>query len=68
MLEQRHLIIWNKFKNQYKFLISINFYKFRYRSAIYRVSTKSKVHQTNTPMQVLIALTKCIKILKFQKL
>jgi hypothetical protein len=40
-------------------------YIFGHRSAIYRQSTKTIGHQTNTPVQVVIAFTVSIKILKF---
>ena len=38
---------------------------FRHRSAIFRESIKTKECKSNTPIQVLIALTIVIKILTF---
>jgi hypothetical protein len=43
----------------------INPYMFRHQGAIFRGSTKTKKHKSNMPIQVLIALTVIIKILKF---
>jgi hypothetical protein len=38
---------------------------FRHRTAIFRKSTNSKDHKSNTPLQVSNALTVIFKILKF---
>jgi len=40
-----------------QFVTSTNSYMFRHQSAIPKESTKTKEHVTNTPIQVLIALT-----------
>jgi len=43
----------------------INSYMFWHQGAIFRGSTKTKEHKSNMPIQVLIALTVIIKILKY---
>ena len=37
-------------------MVSTNSYMFRHRSDIFRESTKTREHESNTPIQVLIAL------------
>jgi hypothetical protein len=49
----------------YNVIHGINFYMFWHQGVIFRGSTKTKEHKFNTPIQVLIALTVIIKILKY---